>query len=1517
MATLPQEDSIPSDNPIDDVANEVDRFSEFINDIFNDDTLVPEPNMEFSGVLNDESAFDPIQADFLEATGLPINSGNFPDFENQIMITSDTDRFILEPTSASANIDISEGKLLGASNSNDFAGPSSTEPASATAVESSGDDLLVSSSSNGFAEAQKRRREKGRRSATKPPLANAEIIDLDSLQPKSTYIKTEGGEDVTFIKAEPGVNYPAAGFIRWPNTKDEAIEISDDDEPPPAGPSLTPKVQQPAKKNDKKSPSTRLEDVPMRVMPSQDVGAQLTEPETTQPMLTRDDPEECAAPTMLMEIEPVEDVPSPLATTSEARIGDEMEADTATRSNNGNSLKEGRATDSNTSISTPNLGSTTFAPKNAPSKQGGPLNATLRGKLKDAGKLFRKNHRKQPAPIGGNFSVPGPPSGPSSSISALPVALATSETPSVAAGPSAPLLQAITPANSSAPRAPAPELAASLAGRSSAPGQHLDNDPSAEDILADLTEMDTEMLDHFADNTYPDDYLDAVQKLKENRLAYQARGEKDEVAEIELMQAEAELDQRRKQLEEDKQYDMAPEEDSLFVQSDSRASDFEALANYDSGSGPVFESEVQAKPRGRSGGSSGKKGRGGMNKPVRPPKSKTNNDKVKDKNAKVSKKSAKSKKNGGGSANVNPNMLDIGSLFTSDIFRAAHANQGQRQLPVMDSTRRDLALKQLVASVPLEHRKMAQVDKTYLDSACRDFVGKLSVRAVPGNDGWQVSGMTCVLKHHQLLGSAFMRRRERSNENPHGGICADQMGLGKTIMMLANIVNGRPSPTEHGPKTTLIVAPPALITQWMAEINRHTLQETKNKWVPLKVLKWHGNSKPVTNDRLGGIPDYDIVLTTYDEVRKSYPKEDYPIHLQTRQEREAWWQLYYEKQKSTLHRVEFLRIVLDEAQAIKNYKSHTSIACRGLTAKHRWALSGTPIQNAPKELFPYFKFLQVEHTGTFKIFCQNFIGSHSDGSLSRVGLDRLHSFLSRFMIRRTHADQLMGAPIVSLPKASERIYWCRFNDLERAVYEMVRARMIQRINRLSRTKQLENSYSNVLTMLLRLRQLTGHILAIEQPMKDLLEKEDHEKIYDLAMEARDRPESGNDEKMRALRAELYRPGDERNKDKHSAGMPGVRNEENEQVDEKDRADSVHDSPSRKDCSDIGRHHGKRYDFLRYLEDLKDGICGRNADKRSACSYCNDVAEEPYKTQCYHVYCKKCLERMGEDAAMQGMGRARCVVCHTVYTSTSPCDEMNFDQDKDGLDDDSMDGYSDQELLRPKPKKNKKKRPMFVEKAKDWIDLADGNDILPSAKTLAIKAQIINWLQEDPQMKIIIYTQFMAMIRILSKVCSAEKWKFSTYHGGKSHEARDLAIQEFSENPDMRIMLASTRCGGVGLNLTMAQKVVIVDPWWNSSVEQQAFCRVFRIGQEQATSMTRFVVEKTVDENIIRMQERKQMEIDSVMDNDQHRKLTIPELLRLFGDVDADENGNPFILVNNRATLPNPNGDMEDEGYDDD
>jgi SNF2 family DNA or RNA helicase len=84
-----------------------------------------------------------------------------------------------------------------------------------------------------------------------------------------------------------------------------------------------------------------------------------------------------------------------------------------------------------------------------------------------------------------------------------------------------------------------------------------------------------------------------------------------------------------------------------------------------------------------------------------------------------------------------------------------------------------------------------------------------------------VKGMTTSLKGYRVRGSTFMHRRENSTEEPRGGLMADQVGLGKTVMMLANIINGRPKERVQ-PRTTLLVTSHSLLGQWAQEIEQHT-----------------------------------------------------------------------------------------------------------------------------------------------------------------------------------------------------------------------------------------------------------------------------------------------------------------------------------------------------------------------------------------------------------------------------------------------------------------------------------------------------------------------------------------------------------------------------------------------------------------------------------------------------------------------------------------------------------------------
>lgn len=317
------------------------------------------------------------------------------------------------------------------------------------------------------------------------------------------------------------------------------------------------------------------------------------------------------------------------------------------------------------------------------------------------------------------------------------------------------------------------------------------------------------------------------------------------------------------------------------------------------------------------------------------------------------------------------------------------------------------------------------------------------------------------------------------------GILADAMGLGKTVCMIANIVNGRRMSTKANPQgPTLIVAQPSILIQWQDELKLHA-----NPTLLGHVMRYSSKLARSFSDPITTLESQGIILTTYTEVAKSYPKFEPPLELTTIEEKAAWWDTHYKTSRGWLHRIDFHRVVLDEAQAIKNATSQCSIGCRGLTATHRWAISGTPVQNSLTEFYPYFKFLRVAFTGNSKIFRRNFCTTTDPR-----GTERLNILLSKFMIRRTHNDTLLGAKLLVLPKPSKRTMRCHFSEIEREIYTVVRTRFVLRINTLSKKGQLRQNYGNILVMLLRLRQLAGHPLLIQDTLKDLLEPEDFAKL---------------------------------------------------------------------------------------------------------------------------------------------------------------------------------------------------------------------------------------------------------------------------------------------------------------------------------------------------------------------------------------------------------------------------------------
>jgi SNF2 family DNA or RNA helicase len=261
-----------------------------------------------------------------------------------------------------------------------------------------------------------------------------------------------------------------------------------------------------------------------------------------------------------------------------------------------------------------------------------------------------------------------------------------------------------------------------------------------------------------------------------------------------------------------------------------------------------------------------------------------------------------------------PVMTNIGSLITSNPMASAHhledGEEDEGRLK-MGSKDKQKALRQLLASIPQEHQDLARADKAALAKASKNFDGYGTCRVAEGGSGWVVKNMKLPLRHFQMLGSGWMRVRENDPRAPHGGLIADEMGMGKTIMMLANIVNGIPPPnSKREVKATLIIVPSSLMNQWFEEIKKHC---DLNKLGRAIIWKSGKSSMLQTNNDRKFLAESFIVLCTYHEATKSCIKVVFPKYCQTEDEKEAWLEKNLHKFRGLIHQLNWWRVVVDEA----------------------------------------------------------------------------------------------------------------------------------------------------------------------------------------------------------------------------------------------------------------------------------------------------------------------------------------------------------------------------------------------------------------------------------------------------------------------------------------------------------------------------------------------------------------------------------------------------------------------------
>jgi SNF2 family DNA or RNA helicase len=167
-----------------------------------------------------------------------------------------------------------------------------------------------------------------------------------------------------------------------------------------------------------------------------------------------------------------------------------------------------------------------------------------------------------------------------------------------------------------------------------------------------------------------------------------------------------------------------------------------------------------------------------------------------------------------------------------------------------------------------------------------------------------------------------------------------------------------------------------------------------------------------------------------------------------------------------------------------------------------------------------------------------------------------------------------------------------------------------------------------------------------------------------------------------------------------------------------------------------------------------------------------------------------------------------------------------------------------------------------------------DELIATAESIKIKEIINHITEKTAKHKILIFSQFVSMLALIENELDNLNIAYEYLDGKNTVQEREKSVNNFQNNIDLRVFLISLKAGGTGLNLTSADYVYIVDPWWNPAVENQAIDRTYRIGQDKHVFAYRMVCKDTIEEKILKLQEKKKHIADEIIQTDENILKTI-------------------------------------------
>lgn len=163
-------------------------------------------------------------------------------------------------------------------------------------------------------------------------------------------------------------------------------------------------------------------------------------------------------------------------------------------------------------------------------------------------------------------------------------------------------------------------------------------------------------------------------------------------------------------------------------------------------------------------------------------------------------------------------------------------------------------------------------------------------------------------------------------------------------------------------------------------------------------------------------------------------------------------------------------------------------------------------------------------------------------------------------------------------------------------------------------------------------------------------------------------------------------------------------------------------------------------------------------------------------------------------------------------------------------------------------------------------------------------ELLSILKADShQHKYIVFSFFTSMLDLIEPFLKSSRIRFVRYDGKMRNDAREASLNSLRTDPSIRVLLCSLRAGSLGLNLTAASRVVILEPFWNPFVEEQAIDRVHRLNQTEDVKVYKLTVKDTVEGRILALQDKKRELANATIEGKKGAmKLTLQDMLKLFG-----------------------------------